>query len=102
MPDDPDPHNLPPGIELVEAIIRAEFQAVLLCAAVAIRAGAGRDCAGLNGLIASGDRRIAEMEGEQLERLAGERQPDRTSASPCHRTASATAVIRSPWCPGPP
>ncbi len=39
MPDDPDPHHLPPGLELVEAIIRAEFQAVLLCAAVAIRAG---------------------------------------------------------------
>ena len=72
MPDDPDPHNLPPGIELVEAIIRAEFQAVLLCAAVAIRAGAGRDCAGLNGLIASGDRRIAEMGAEQLESLAGD------------------------------
>ncbi len=34
---------------------------------------AGRDCAGLNGLIASGDRRIAEMEAEQLESLAGDR-----------------------------
>ena len=73
MPDDPDPRHLPPGIELVEAIIRAEFQVVLLCAAVTIRAGAGRDCAGLNGLIASGARRITEMEAEQLESLAGDR-----------------------------
>jgi len=72
-PDDLDLRPLPPGIELVEAIIRAEFQVVLLCAAVAIRAGAGRDCAGLNGLIASGDRRIAEMEAEQMESLAGDR-----------------------------
>jgi len=32
----------------------------------------GGDCAGLNGLIASGDRRIAEMEAGQLESLAGE------------------------------
>ena len=52
---------------------RVDVQVVLLCAAVAIRAGAGRDCAGLNGLIASGDRRIAEMEAEQLESLAGDR-----------------------------
>jgi hypothetical protein len=73
MPNDPDPHPLPAGLELVEAIIRAEYQVVLLCAAVAIRAGAGRDCAGLNGLVASGDCRIAEMEAEQLESLAGDR-----------------------------
>ena len=73
MPDDPDPHNLPPGIELVEAIIRAEFQVVLLCAAVAIRAGAGRDYAGLNGLIDSADGRIAVMEEEQRELLVAGR-----------------------------
>ena len=77
MPDNPDPRHLPPGIELVEAIIRAEFQVVLLCAAVTIRAGTGRDCAGLDGLIDSGDRRIAEMEAEQRECLAGDRQPGR-------------------------
>jgi acid phosphatase family membrane protein YuiD len=73
MPDERDTAYEHVGLELVEAIIRAEFQAVLLCAAVAIRAGAGRDYAGLNGLIASGDRRIAEMEAEQLESLAGDR-----------------------------
>ena len=73
MPNDPDPHHLPAGLDEMEAIIRAEYQVMLLCAAVATRAGAGRDCAGLNDLVASGDRRIAEMEAEQLESLAGDR-----------------------------
>ena len=73
MPDERDTASEHARLELAEAAIRAEFQVVLLCAAVAIRAAAGRDCAGLNGLIASGDRRIAEMEAEQLERLAGDR-----------------------------
>ena len=73
MPDDRDTAPEYAGLELVEAIIRAEFQVVLLCAAVAIRAGTGRDCAGLNGLIDSGDRRLAGMEAEQLESLAGGR-----------------------------
>jgi len=73
MPDDRDTAPEYAGLELVEAIIRVEFQVVLLCAAVAIRAGTGRDCAGLNGLIASGDRRLAGMEAEQRESLAGGR-----------------------------
>jgi hypothetical protein len=41
----------------------------LLCAAVAIRAGGGRDHAGLNGLIDRADDRIAGMEEEQRELL---------------------------------
>jgi acid phosphatase family membrane protein YuiD len=73
MPDDRDAAAEYAGLELAEAIIRVEFQVVLLCAAVAIRAGAGRDCAGLNGLIASGDRRLAEMEAEQRELLVAGR-----------------------------
>jgi acid phosphatase family membrane protein YuiD len=73
MPDDRDAAYEHAGLDLAEAAIRAEFQVVLLCAAVAIRAGAGRDCAGLNGLIDSGDRRIAEMEAEQRECLTGGR-----------------------------
>jgi acid phosphatase family membrane protein YuiD len=73
MPDDRDTAPEYAGLDLAEAVIRAEFQVVLLCAAVTIRAGAGRDCAGLNGLIDSGDRRIAAMEAEQRECLAGDR-----------------------------
>jgi acid phosphatase family membrane protein YuiD len=73
MPDDRDTASEYAGLELAEAIIRVEFQVVLLCAAAAIRAGAGRDCAGLDGLVASGDRRISEMEAEQLESLGGDR-----------------------------
>jgi hypothetical protein len=69
MPDGRDTAPEYAGLELAEAVIRAEFQMVLLCAAVTIRAGAGRDCAGLNGLIASGDRRLAGMEEEQRECL---------------------------------
>jgi hypothetical protein len=73
MPDDRDAAYEHVGLDLAEAVIRAEFQVVLLCAAVAIRGGTGRDCAGLNGLIDSGDRRLAEMEAEQRELLVAGR-----------------------------
>src|SRR4051812_26786211 len=65
--------------DVVHALIRlavtgqAEENGGRYALAAAIRAGAGRDCAGLDGLIDGGDRRIAEMEAEQLESLAGDR-----------------------------
>jgi hypothetical protein len=68
----PDTDRATALLELTEAIVRAEMQAIFLCRAVEARAAAGRDCAGLHRLIDSAEARLAALE-RRRERLLDER-----------------------------